>query len=229
MPAVPTSWASTSTPAKAPGTDPGPTLFASAQKEGSTVKTSDTAKSPSPSSVPGKKAPSTSDFFKKCALSFGTAAWLEMGCAGAQVRPEPGDCPKGAAQAMADLELYKGEILSAWIDASQPQLEAGEVERGVRGVYRSGPIVSRTAHQYRPGHKLPVGTLLYGQLWMNEKERVAYGRWTEAELPGSRKRVPVCLILASSRGDGYKWSEGSTPEAVRLPKEVVFQVVHRWP
>jgi serine/threonine-protein kinase len=186
------------------------------------VKT-DTAKSPSPSPLSGKKAPSTSTFLKRCAISFGTAAWLEMGCAGAPVRPEPGDCPKGAVEAMEEMGLYEREGIRTWIDASQPQSESSDVERGV---YRSGPIVSRTV---RAMEKMPAGTLLYGQLWMNEKERVAYGRWTEAELPGSRKRVPVCLILASSRGDGYRWSEGSTPEAVRLPKEVMFEVVHRWP
>lgn len=79
---------------------------------------------------------------------------------------------------------------------------------------------------------MPAGTLLYGQLWMNEKERVAYGRWTEAELPGGKK-VPVCLTI--TRYDtmygrvGYKWSKGSTPGAVRMPKELMVSVVNRWP
>ncbi len=220
-PTVQTDVTTPPTPAMAPGEESGPTLFAAAQKEGPTVKTSDTAKSPSPSPVPGKKAPSTSDFLKRCALSFGTAAWLELGCSGAQVRPEPGNCPKGAVEAMTELEMYEGNGIAVWLDVGQvePPYEP------LWGVYRSGSIVSRVS---RSEGKMPKGTLLYGQLWMNEKERVAYGRWTEAELPDGKK-VPVCLILASSRGDGYRWMEGSAPGAVRLPKHVPFEIAHRWP
>jgi serine/threonine-protein kinase len=126
---------------------------------------------------------------------------------------------------MAELKLYRGMDLFAWLDTSQPHSKAAVIEIGV---YRSGPIVSRL--ETGKG-EMPAGTLLYGQLWMNEKERVAYGRWTEAELPGSRKRVPVCLILGgfAGRRDGVEWEEGSTPGAVRLLKLLAFEVVHRWP
>jgi len=226
-PAVQTDVTTPPTHAKDSGEESGPTLLASAQKEAPTVKISDTAKSPPPSPVLGKKTPtSTSAFLKRCALSFGTAAWLEMGCAGAQVRPEPGDCPTGAIQAMAELRLM---LPGAWesyfgahLDASQPEVSGGEP----LGVYRSGSIVSRVSDPEDTG--LPKGTLLYGQLWVNEKERRVYGRWSEAELPGGKK-VPVCLILRGPGWDGYPWMEGSTPGAVKLPKEHTFEPVLHWP
>ncbi|RKH40605.1 hypothetical protein [Corallococcus llansteffanensis] len=188
------------------------------------MKTSDIARNPSSSSALGKKAPSTHDFLKRCALTFGTAIWLEMGCAGAPVRPEPGDCPKEAIEAMEELDLWDRYSFAAWLDVGQmyPRREGPDM-----GVYRSGPIVSFV---YRPDRtKLPKGTRLYGQLWVNEKERIVYGRWTEAELPGNRK-VPVCLVLAGSgRSEGWEWGEGSAPGAVRLERALMIEAVHHWP
>ncbi len=72
--------------------------------------------------------------------------------------------------------------------------------------------------------RLPVGTLLYGQVWAEGltkygKEAV-YLRYTEALLPDGR-RFPVCLVLASA--------EAGVRQKENLRREETIEAVDYWP
>ncbi|NNB99492.1 hypothetical protein HI113_36960 [Corallococcus exiguus] len=52
------------------------------------------------------------------------------------------------------------------------------------------------------------------------------GRYTKAELPDGSIH-PVCFVYGND--DGGEWSEGSKPDAVRMPRMWVYTVVHEFP
>jgi serine/threonine-protein kinase len=113
-------------------------------------------------------------------------------------------------------------LVNVQLDVNQPRTESE-----VRGRYRSGPLVSRLTE---PEGKAPAGTLLYGRLWVDEKGRAVWGRWTEAEIPGGSK-VPVCLELGVN-GEPYPIEEGFAeilgPGTVMLGRRTALHFVTRW-
>jgi serine/threonine-protein kinase len=160
------------------------------------------------------------------------AVWLctatGLGCPAAQVRPEPENCSEEAKRNMFEvLKLNEGMMLVAIVDINQP----GDPNED--GTFRDGPIVGRVVQSDWSPPELPGGTLLYGRLWTGsgiqtqEGEEAVLGRYTEALLPDGRK-LPVCIVLGGPEG---RWRKlpGSTPGAVRLPRELLVSAVRRWP
>ena len=118
-------------------------------------------------------------------------ATLAVGCAGAQVRPLPADCPRETRQTMDKLGLLplgdSRKSYRAIIDINQPG------NAGDEGIYRTGKLISRLITG-----PLPEGALLYGQIWTEGLTivglKAVYGRYTEVLLPDGR-RLPVCMVL----------------------------------
>ncbi|MFP2923898.1 serine/threonine protein kinase [Pyxidicoccus sp. 3LG] len=160
-------------------------------------------------------------FFKTCAGATAAAA-LQLGCPGAQVRPEPADCPSEARDVMFNwerkdgLRLRPGWSVQLTLDRRQPGAQ------GEPGVYADGPVTGVVRLSDARG--LPVGTLLSGYLWTSGE--VAVGRYTEAQLPNGRT-VPVCIVLGR-KGYLEKW-DGSKPGATELGRTAPAYAVERWP
>jgi eukaryotic-like serine/threonine-protein kinase len=161
------------------------------------------------------------------------AAWLcavvGLGCPAVQVKPpEPEDCPKEAAEVMAqELKIDPGSPLRAVVDINQPG------DFGDLGVYQDGPVIGRLVEG---DGNLPKGTVLHGRLWTgpgiydiagDEKFPAVLGRFTLAVLPDGRK-LPVCIVLGDTDGRVPK-SEGSKPGAAVLARELPVSPVWRWP
>ncbi len=160
------------------------------------------------------------------------AVWLctatGLGCAAAQVRPEPADCSDEAQRNTFEvLKLNEGMWISAVVDIHQPG------EPTDKGTYRDGPIVSRVLGDERTHPELPDGTLLYGRLWTGPglKTRngldAILGRYTEALLPDGRK-LAVCMVLGGPEGL-WRTHDGSMPGAARTNRVVPVAAVRSWP
>ncbi|WP_257463360.1 serine/threonine protein kinase [Archangium lipolyticum] len=182
-----------------------------------------------PRSGPAEKgSPPVSTTHPATSSSF-LAAWLcaalGLGCPAVQVKPpEPEDCPREAAEAMAELKLRRGSRLQAVVDVNQP----GDISEA--GVYQDGPVTGRLT--VGDGN-LPVGTLLHGRLWTGPgiyydgEEPAVMGRYTLAVLPDGRK-YPVCIVLGDWDGRVPK-HEGSKEGATVLNRELPVSAVQRWP
>ncbi|MBU8896692.1 serine/threonine protein kinase [Corallococcus sp. H22C18031201] len=160
-------------------------------------------------------------FLKTCVGASATAA-IALGCPGAQVRPEPSDCPSAARDAMFSrtskngLHMQPGESVILTLDIRQPGY------MGDGGFYSDGPVTGAVQISHEPG--LPVGTLLSGYLWTGGE--VAVGRYTEAKLPDGRI-VPVCMVLGQR---GYlEKGPNSKPGAAELNMSANAFLVDRWP
>jgi hypothetical protein len=68
---------------------------------------------------------------------------------------------------------------------------AAPVDSERRCTFKAGPVVGRVVVSSETS--FPEGTLLYGHLWIDEKEARRDAVYTEAELPGG-ERLPVCLM-----------------------------------
>ncbi|TQF08683.1 serine/threonine protein kinase, partial [Myxococcus llanfairpwllgwyngyllgogerychwyrndrobwllllantysiliogogogochensis] len=160
-------------------------------------------------------------FLKTCAGATAAAA-LSLGCPGAQVRPESGDCPSDARDAMFNrankrgLRLEPGDGMVLTLDNRQPGAQSEP------GVYSDGPVTGVVRISRLKG--LPEGTLLSGYLWTGGEFLV--GRYTEAHLPDGRT-VPVCIVLGK-RGYVEK-EEESKPGAVVVGRSRTAYPVERWP
>jgi serine/threonine-protein kinase len=162
-------------------------------------------------------------------LSSLLAAWLcavtGVGCPGAQVRPEPADCPTEATEAMfKELGMREGSFTNALVDVNHPE------EAGGYGLYTDGPIVGRITEGEG---LLEDGTLLYGRLWTGPgltddlgRESVI-GRYTRAVLPNG-KEYPVCIALGGPLGR-MKRQPGARSGTVQLPRVAPVNGVWRWP
>jgi eukaryotic-like serine/threonine-protein kinase len=166
---------------------------------------------------------------RRSSLSSILAAWLcaatGVGCPGAQVRPEPANCPEDAIEAMfKELKMSTGGFTNALIDVTQPE------EGADYGIYADGPIVGRVTE----GEGLLVeGTLLYGRLWTGPGltddlgREAVIGRYTRAVLPNG-KEYPVCIALGGPRGRMNR-QPGPKPGTVQFPGIAAINAVRRWP
>jgi serine/threonine-protein kinase len=122
-----------------------------------------------------------------------------------------------------EMQINEGSLLHAIVDINQPG------EQSDLGTYRDGPITGRIT---RSEGRLPVGTLLKGWLWTGpgiyeDDDEAVIGRYTVAQYADGRE-VPVCIALGGPDGRVPK-VEGSTAEAVRLPRDLPVNAVKRWP
>jgi serine/threonine protein kinase len=214
-----------SPPASAPPAteaDPGSSVTASSQKEGSNVKT---PKSVTPPITPPKFTNET-ERLKWCkAIGLGTVLAVNAGCPGAQVRPESGDCPADAVKAMKEHGLRHGDDVVFTLGGDikkgtlSPPLKSGKIE---------GTVVPRGDGSTGTPN-LPVGTRLFGQLWTApDKERpyVAAVRFDRVRLPNGPE-FPVCIV-SGDNGD-IAVEERPEPGAIRVGPAPDGSVVYRWP
>jgi serine/threonine-protein kinase len=188
------------------------------------------ARKGSPSMPTSSSSPGTE--LRQPSRSTRVIAWLcaatSLGCPAVQVKPPASGtlCPHEVIRSM-DREFGVRPVtrLHVIVDVNQPG------GRGDRGVYREGPLVSRVT--YSGSTQLPEGTLLYGYLWTGldiyaDGEPAVFARYTEALLPDGRK-VPVCMALNEGGTMRAPKLPGSTPEVVRLPRELEATGVRSWP
>jgi hypothetical protein len=146
------------------------------------------------------------------------SACLTFACTGPQVRPEPPvePCPRGAVEAMAELDIDIG-------DEEQAVFTFGETGKliSVREGWTSVEIIT-------PLEDLPVGSILKGRLLFGS-ERV-YGRFTEAqerkdgEVTG--RSWPVCFeLLDRSKERGMEMESGSTADTAKVWNSVKVKAV----
>ena len=199
------------------------------QKETSpTVNPPDTA--PQPPAPPAPQTPKATtrralSLAEKCTLAIATAAWLKLGCAGVQLRPEPDDCPKKSIRAMQDLGWSPSDQGAFFVvlDVNQPP---------PRALATGGPpfsVSTRTApsrERWGTGTKrTPKGTTLEGHLWTSGDQ--VYGRYLWANVPG-KGRVPICVELGQWGDVGIRKEPGSKPGAVIVPRREVGFPTREW-
>lgn len=163
-----------------------------------------------------------------CALAIATASWLELGCAGVQLRPEPGLCPLESVRGMESLGWAPSDQSSLLIvlDVNQPAPLPYDPDFALTpefyGIYKDGPI---TGELPLPAQRAPVGTKLTGHLWTSGEQ--IYGHFLWAHVPGKGK-IPICLELGDTGGPGINKKEGSKPGAVIAPKAVQAYPTREW-
>ncbi|RYZ15823.1 MAG: serine/threonine protein kinase, partial [Myxococcaceae bacterium] len=162
-------------------------------------------------------------FLKTCA-GLTAAAALQIGCPGAQVRPEPAECPEAARRAMfkypdeGGLGMRRNGYVAFYVDARQTGDGADDL-----GVYGEGSV---TGEVYEDNPGLPKGTLLYGYLWTANKDELL-ARYTEARLPNGQ-RVPVCIELGNQDGPGWPTEPESKPGEIVIRRRLSGLAVERW-
>ncbi|WP_368738211.1 serine/threonine protein kinase [Corallococcus exiguus] len=162
-------------------------------------------------------------FLKTCA-GLTAAAALQIGCPGAQVRPESAECPEAARKAMfskkkdGGLGLRKLTNVYMYLDARQKGLGHG-------AVFREGPVTGEVIEDSSPPG-LPKGTLLTGYLWTGNKD-LLLGRYTEAWLPNGQ-RVPVCIEVGNQDELGWLTNEESKPGEIVTIRNVNGITVEHW-
>lgn len=174
-------------------------------------------------------SPRTLSLAEKCTLAIATVSWLKLGCAGVQLRPEPGDCPKASIAGMKSLGWAPSETSSMFIvlDVNQPPPEDSPLATGIirpefYGVYKDGPITGKLAEARS---RAPMGTKLTGHLWTSG-ERI-FGRYLWAHVPGKGK-IPICLELGDTGTLGIEKEEGSKPGAVIAKKVKTAYPTREW-
>jgi serine/threonine protein kinase len=168
------------------------------QKENNAVSLSRSTPKPSPPVTPERKPQKVpppvpaSPSFKQCAALVGTLAFLNAGCATVHLRPEPGECPKDAVEAMRKFGQPNPLRMQLFVIPDTKQRATDDIEEGV---YENGPTIAALVDddRLRP-KKFPPGTLLDGHLWVSAPDDRVYGQFTRARLPDG-KTVPICLEL----------------------------------
>lgn len=208
-----------------PATEPDPesTVAASIPKE-SNVKTPKSAP-PTPPKAP--RFASHAEFLAWCRSTaiVGTLAAANAGCPGAQVRPEPGDCPEDAVKAMEEHGLVDGSTLAFTL--------GGDIKKGTPSPPIKGGRVEATVARRASGStgtsNLPVGTRLFGELWTTpykEQPDLAALRFDRVQLPNGSE-FPVCIV---ANDDGLLLVEEREPTgAIRTAPAPTGMVWYRWP
>ncbi|WP_177233625.1 serine/threonine protein kinase [Stigmatella erecta] len=193
-----------STPPTGQVVDPEPAAPAAEQKEGSTVTTEkpDAFKqAPTARAQKQQRSAPTAEFLAWC-KSFaivGTVAAVAAACPGAQVRPEPFECPAGAWELM-DKE-WKWSDLGVRVLLDDRFKEVGDAW------LQSGPVVGvslQDTQETRSKKPVPVGTRFIGHLWVvpepsrSGKPGHVVVRYDRVEFPNGDK-APVCLLAGGDR------------------------------
>lgn len=214
-------------PSSAVASASSPTLAASnlapLQKEPSSVKFTNATQGRTAPTEP-KKRMSRAEFLAWCG-TLSAAMALQAGCPASQVKPEPGECPQEAVEAMRkNLGMKLPTRVGVAFDKNQL---ANDEE--VLGKYREGPVTGLVIGVLPTGEagKLVKGTELQGRLWITDEYVIS--RYTEAKLPDNT-RLPVCLTRTSPRVQpGFQTEEGSTPDVAVARREGAAHAVSRWP
>lgn len=198
-----------SKPSQGPALAPAPDAPAALEKKGSPVMTQKPdAPLPPPTPRPQKpqRGAHTAEFLGWC-KSFailGTVTAVASGCPGAQVRPEPFQCPEGAWELMHEKWQWdNGDGIAVRIDDRHPV--------GKSAWYQSGPVVGvvdrNKPEQERSKKPVPKGTRFIGHLWL-VPEPTRFGepgyfvvRYDRVEFPNG-ENAPVCLLVGRNLDHG---------------------------
>ena len=200
-PAEPAPRASTPPPGQALAS--APAAPAAVPKEGSTVTTEKpdaSQQAPTARAQKPQRGGHTAEFLAWC-KSFaivGTVTAVTAGCPGAQVRPEPFECPSGAWELMFEKwKWHEGIVIN--LDDRYKALDGAWL--------RSGPVVGvslQEPQQTRSNKPVPVGTRFIGHLWVvpEPSEGGSPGhlvvRYDRVEFPNGEK-APICLLAGGDR------------------------------
>jgi serine/threonine-protein kinase len=213
QPSIPADVSAGLSEAASPATSP-------VQKESPSVKhTSPKQGRPVPASSEAPKKPaSRAEFLALCRTLAGSLVAMQMGCAGAQLKPDAGECPREAVEAMnGPLRLH---VPNKWLtltwDKNQPR---SDIEAGV---YREGPI---TGLVLEGGGKLIEGTTLRGRVWLVSGWVLT--RYDEATLPNGDK-YPVC-IRGGADSVGAPAGKGPSPDTYEARRSGPAWAVEKWP
>lgn len=191
-----------STPPTGQAVDPAPAAPA-AVKKGSTVTTEkpDTSKQPPTARAQKQRSAHTAEFLAWC-KSFaivGTVTAVAAGCPGAQVRPEPFECPAGAWELMDEKWKWDEDGLRVLLDDRYKKYGDTWIQ--------SGPVVGVSLQETQQTHSnkpVPVGTRFIGHLWVvpepsqSGKPGHVVVRYDRVEFPNGDK-APVCLLAGGER------------------------------
>jgi predicted Ser/Thr protein kinase len=183
-----------SSPVPAPAPDSVPAAPATAPKEGSHVKPKPTDAPQSPRTAGAPKtalaaaAPGSPAWCKAVPLA---VALAHAGCASAQLKAEPFECPPGAVEAMEKLGWHAGESFYVRLDERGPSHGAFTFTLGA-------PLIGRVDDRETGQTLAPPRTLFYGRLYLTEKtEDHPLGRlvavYDHVEIPNVGK-FPVCAV-----------------------------------
>jgi hypothetical protein len=158
----------------------------------------------------------------------GTALAFCAGCPGAQLRPEPGDCPYLEEMEKNGLREPSGVEFS--LEGAVPQERLGGQ---ALAPIRNGEKVTATVIKDRHGDHwsglkvLPPGTLLYGQAWISKGDHPGYSdvqfRFDRVRTPDDRE-FHVCMVTVWGYGE-----DGPEPGVVRAEVPQLVRAVERWP
>jgi len=180
-----------------------PTASTEVEKESPPVTTQqpDTSKpAPPPRVQKQQRGAHTAEFLAWC-KSFaiaGTVTAVASGCPGAQVRPEPFQCPMGAWELMKDKWQWDSDGIRLLLDDRYKVNGDFWVQPGpVVGVVVEGP------EQPRSKKPVPVGTRFIGHLWVVPEPNGAgpahlVVRYDRVEFP-TGENAPVCLLVGGDR------------------------------
>jgi len=211
---------------------PAPTAPAEAETKGpvsvTTQKPEAVKPSPTASAPKQPRTAHTAAFLAWC-KSFaivGTVTAVASGCPGAQVRPEPFECPEGAWELMDEKWKWTADGIMVLVD---DRLKP----RGFSWV-QSGPVVAVTLPSNlgpdmpRSKKPVPAGTRFIGHLWV-VPEPSSYGnpghvvvRYDRVEFPDG-ENAPVCLIADDVPVTELKDGTGKFGN-----KELRIRPVYRW-
>lgn len=146
----------------------------------------------------------TAEFLAWC-KSFaivGTVAAVTAACPGAQVRPEPFECPAGAWELMHDQWQWKSDGIRVLLDDRYKEYGDSWLQSGpVVGVAVGNP---GEVQQLRSKKPVPLGTRFIGHLWVVPEPSQAGSpghvvvRYDRVEFPNGDK-APVCLLAGGDR------------------------------
>lgn len=197
---------SASTPPLGQAAAPAPAAPAAVQKEGSTVTTEKpdaSQQAPTARAQKPQRGGHTAEFLAWC-KSFamvGTLAAVTAGCPGAQVRPEPFECPSGAWELMDEKWKWDSEGIYVILDDRYTAHDDAWIQ--------SGPVVGMAVpyegtQQTQSNKPVPVGTRFIGHQWVvpepSEGGDPGYVvvRYDRVEFPNGEK-APVCLLAGGDR------------------------------
>ncbi|WP_224363553.1 serine/threonine protein kinase [Hyalangium versicolor] len=198
--------------------EPEPTSAAAAPlavppEDASAMKTRDTPAMPSRQKP---RSPGLGPVGKKVATG---AVCATLGCtpaAAPQLRPNaPEECPRGALEAMAGLNIHVGDVHFALLNPAQ----------GLDRVFvKEGEATLRLVNG--PFEGIPAGSTLKGRLLIGA-ERV-YGRFTLAQEYKGPRTWPVCLELLGGDDERGMPIEVSTDDEARVVNSASVRVVDRF-
>ncbi|HLL02425.1 MAG TPA: protein kinase [Myxococcaceae bacterium] len=182
-----------------------PTAPTEVQKEGPPV-TPQQPDAPKPLSAPHAQKPQrgvrSAEFLAWC-KSFaivGTVTAVASGCPGAQVRPEPFQCPEGAWELMDEKWGWDADGMGIRLLVDDRYKIDGEFW------LQSGPVVGVVVNgpqQPRSKKPVPVGTRFIGHQWVvpepnSQGPAHLVVRYDRVEFPNG-ENAPVCLLVGGDR------------------------------